>query len=272
MKKTTSIAIGGFDGMHIGHQQLFNVLGDNGAVVVIETGHANMTPGMLRQDHTSYPLKIYELACIKHLDDIGFVEKLLKDFPLLDTIVVGYDFHFGKDRAFSASDLQKNFKGKVVVINEVKYHEVSVHSHVIRNYLKEGAIVEANEMLGHNYSIRGTVVKGQGLGSKSLFPTLNIQSEQLLPKEGVYVTLTRLNDDVSFHPSVSFIGHRVTTDGEMAIESHLLQTVNIEVECLEMVFIDFLRENQKFENLELLKAAISNDIKKAQNKLQKLAL
>ena len=271
--KVNSIAIGGFDGMHLAHQKLFSTLDEAyGAVVVIETGYANMTMGLDRQKYTNHPVKIYELPDIKHLDAQGFVAKLYADFPLLEHIVVGYDFHFGKDRAYDATDLQAYFKGRVSVVEKVTKDDVAIHSHVIREYLRSGDIKQAKHFLGRDYSVSGSVIKGQGIGSKELVPTINIVTNQLLPKAGVYVSLTRINDDVSFHPSVTFLGHRVTTDGKEAIETHILDKDIGEVYSVEVVFMQYLRENQKFEELSDLKEAIFSDINSAQKLLKSLAL
>ena len=98
MKNVKAIAIGGFDGMHVGHQQLFEALGSEGGILVIETGYANLTPQTAREHYSDLPIFYYELGDIRHLDAEGFVAKLLEEFPLLEKIVVGYDFNFGKDR------------------------------------------------------------------------------------------------------------------------------------------------------------------------------
>ena len=76
IKKIDAIAIGGFDGMHAAHQFLFAELGTHGAVVAIETGYADLTPGSHRQEHTHYPIYYYDLEDIKGLSGEGFVEKL----------------------------------------------------------------------------------------------------------------------------------------------------------------------------------------------------
>lgn len=272
-KKITSIAIGGFDGMHLAHQELFSALDEQtGAVVVIETGHANMTKGLERQKYTYHPVFIYHLPEIKHLDAQGFVTKLLEDFPKLEHIVVGYDFHFGKNRAFDFHDLRRFFKGKVRVIDEVCKDGEAIHSHMIRSFLKSGEIRKSKQFLGRDYSIKGFVIKGQGLGAKELVPTINVESDQLLPKSGVYVSLTRINDEVSFHPSVTFIGHRVSTDGKEAVETHILDRDIARVDSVEIVFMDYLRDNQKFDRLDLLKEAIVADIAQAKKVLQVLSL
>lgn len=273
MKNSTSIAIGGFDGMHIGHQELFKALDENGTIVVIETGYANLTPDGYRERYTDYPIYYLHLDAIRHLEGEQFVSFLKERFPKLRKIVVGYDFHFGKDRKYSFEDLKTLFDGEVVVVEEVKHNNDSVHSHKIRAKLQLGDIKGANDFLGHNYTIAGKRVDGQGLGSKELVPTINLDVKGfLLPKEGVYATLTRVDDEEHFHPSVSFIGHRMTTDGSFAVETHILDG---DVECkekAEISFVAFLRENEKFDFIDKLKEAIKKDIMKANKELNRLAL
>jgi len=273
LKNVKAIAIGGFDGMHVGHQQLFEALGDTGAILVIETGYANLTPATAREHYSDLPIFYYELDDIRHLDASGFIAKLLEEFPDLEKIVVGYDFHFGKDRCYNFDDLRELFRGKVEVISEVKIDDDSVHSHKIRAKLQIGDIKGANRFLGYNYTVCGEKVEGQGLGQKKLFATINIDVKgSLLPKEGVYVTTARLNDEEHYHPAVSFIGHRVTTDGSFAVETHILDGEVAEVEKLRLSFVDFIRPKQKFDSLEALKDAIYNDIAVAKKKTGRLSL
>ena len=273
MKNVKAIAIGGFDGMHVGHQQLFEALGSEGGILVIETGYANLTPKTAREHYSDLPIFYYELGDIRHLDAEGFVAKLLEEFPSLEKIVVGYDFHFGKDRCYNFDDLRKLFSGDVEVISEVKLDDDSVHSHKIRAKLQIGDIKGANRFLGYNYTVRGQKVQGQGLGKKELFATINIDAKGfLLPKEGVYVTTARIDDEEHYHPAVSFIGHRVTTDGTFAVETHILDGEVGDVEKLRLSFVDFIRPNQKFESLEALKEAIAEDIAIAKRKTRRLSL
>lgn len=273
LSKVDSIAIGGFDGMHIGHQQLFNQLGEHGAIVVIETGYANLTPGCEREKYTHYPIVYYPLEEIRHLEGKEFVAYLLMQFPHLKKIVVGYDFHFGKDRRYSHKDLKGFFTGDVCVIEQVTIDNDSVHSHKIRAKLQIGDIHGANRFLGHNYCISGEVIAGQGIGKKELVPTLNLECKGfLVPQEGVYVTLTRIDDEEHYHPSVAFMGHRVSTDGSYAIESHILDMNVQHVQRATVCFVRFLRKNQKYETLELLKKAIQTDILNAKKELCHLSL
>lgn len=271
MDSVEAIAIGGFDGMHKGHQALFSELGENGCIVVIETGYANLTPKKERQNYTNYPIVYIELDEVRSLDGAEFIELLKKRFVNLKKIVVGYDFHFGKDRKYSFADIGRFFGGEVKVVDEVTLHNDSIHSHKIRQKLKIGDITGANAFLGHNYSIKGDVIKGQGLGQKELFATINITADGfLVPKEGVYATLTRIDDEEHFHPSVSFMGHRVSTDGTFAIETHIL---DVDVTCSKKAtisFVDFIRDNKKFATLSELKEAIQKDIDVAKKKLNRL--
>jgi len=273
MKNSTAIAIGGFDGMHIGHQSLFSELGDSGTIVVIETGYANLTPKNERENFSKYSILYLELDEIRHLDGAEFITFLKEKFPKLKKIIVGYDFHFGKDRKYSFADLGTMFDGEVKVIKEVSLYNDSVHSHKIRQKVSIGDIKGANAFLGHNYTIRGNIVKGQGIGKKELVATINIEAKEfLIPKEGVYAALTRIDNEEHYHPSVAFVGHRVTTDGSFAIESHILDG---EVTCSDearISFVSFIRENQKFDSLEELKVAIKKDIFAAQKELKVLAL
>jgi riboflavin kinase/FMN adenylyltransferase len=273
-----SIAIGGFDGMHLGHQALFRELDDHGVIVVIETGYANLTPSHHREKFSDKRVIYFDLNDIRHLDAQGFIKLLKTNFPNLKKIVVGYDFHFGRDRRYSFDDLRELFldvcnDGEVVVVEEVKHHNDSIHSHKIRAKLQLGDIQGANEFLGHNYTIEGKLIQGQGIGAKELVATINIEAPDfLIPKEGVYATLTRIDDEEHFHPSVSFVGHRVTTDGSFAIESHILDGSVICSKKADIRFVAFLRENQKFATLPELKKAIESDIAKAKKELKILAL
>ncbi len=260
----TSIAIGGFDGMHYAHQKLFKNLDKDGAIISIESGYANLTPKRYRQEYCKYPIFYYELNSIKHLDGLEFIDLLKNEFPNLNKIVVGFDFCFGKNRKYCVKDLRDIFKGEVVVIDEIKLQEIPVHSRIIREYLKKGDIKTANKLLAKEYKIYGKHIKGQGLGSKSFVPTINLNVQEfLIPKEGVYITKTIL--DNTSYDSISFLGHRVTTDGSFAIETHILNKdlQRVDDSTIQIKFFDKIRDNQKFENFEKLKEQIHLDIEKA---------
>lgn len=256
----TSIAIGGFDGMHVAHQELFNNLDSNGAIVSIESGYANLTPKRYRQEYSIYPIYYYVLENIKNLEGDQFIKLLKEEFPNLKKIVVGYDFCFGKNRKYCIEKLKELFHGEVVVIEEIKIDGIGVHSRVIREYIKDGDIDSTNRFLGKEYKIYGHQIKGQGLGAKNFVPTINLKIDEfLLPKEGVYITKTIL-DNIEYN-SITFLGHRVTTDGNYAVETHILnENIVDKVYTTQIKFIKRLRDNLKFDSFEKLKNQILEDI------------
>ena len=259
----TSIAIGGFDGMHLAHQELFKYLDNNGAIVVIQTPYANLTPKMNRAKYTDYPLYFYDLQLIKHLSAKEFIKLLKQEFENLQTIIVGFDFRFGSKASGTTKTLKELFDGEVIVIEEFSYNGIAVHSRVIRDLISTGKIVEANELLGKNYTITGLHIKGQGIGAKQFVATINIEvSDFMYPSAGIYVTYTYINNIK--YESVTFIGHRVTTDGKFAIETHILnnelKSVNSKV---NIEFLYKLRDNKKFEIYNDLKSQILLDIKQS---------
>jgi len=255
-----SIAIGGFDGMHIAHQELFKNLTKNAAIISIESGFASLTPRNYRQEYTSFPISYYDLKDIKELDGIEFIELLKSDFRNLKKIVVGFDFCFGKNRAYRTDDLKKVFNGKVVIIPEVKLDGFPVHSRYIREFLLNGNIQKANSFLGKEYKIYGKHIKGQGIGNKEFVPTINLEvSEFLLPQSGVYITKSIVNNIE--YPSISFLGNRVTTDTLFAVETHILNTnIKVKDKIVQIKFIKQIRTNKKFASFNDLKNAILKDI------------
>lgn len=252
--KIDSLAIGGFDGVHLAHQKLFEKLSHNGAVLIIEK-NSSITPKKARCEYIKQSCFFYYLDDIKHLTKDEFIEKLKADFPHLKKIVVGYDFMFGKNRQGSPESFKKYFD--VVIVNEIKIDEISVHSSVIREYLKNGNIEKATKFLNHPYKIKGLQIKGQGLGKKEFVPTINLEiKDYLIPKAGVYKTKT------NGKKSISFIGKRESTDNKFAIETHLLENFD-NYDKYEIEFVEFIRENRKFNNFEELKKQILLDIEKA---------
>ncbi len=262
-----TIAIGGFDGIHRGHKKLISKLGKHGALVVVDRNDANLTPMTKRSEYSNYPCAFYHFDIIKDLSGKEFLALLSKDFPNLKKIIVGYDFTFGKYKSHSANDLKIMFSGEVEIIEEYLYKGVSVHSSLIRQKIKEGLMSKANELLGREYSIKGQVIKGQGLGKKELYATINISVQHyIIPKNGVYATRTFLNN--KYYNSISFVGIRHSTDEKFAIETHILDETKVEeAEEIELTFVKFLRENKKFNDLSELKQQITKDIRKAKKSL-----
>lgn len=263
-----TIAIGSFDGIHLGHRQLIDKLGDNGALFVIDKDQANLTPGLKRSEYSTYPCMFYHFLKVKNLSGIEFIELLHKEFSHLKKILVGYDFQFGHNRSCNVYDLKALFEGEVEIVDEFKMDGISIHSSKIREFLKKGMILEANLFLGREYSIIGNVIEGQGLGKTKLVPTVNLKVvDYLVPKDGVYVTRTKIDKKV--YASISFIGNRLSTDGVFSIETHVLDE-NIETPQgnLEVFFVSYIRENKQFDTLGDLKQQIHQDIIEAKEVLK----
>jgi riboflavin kinase/FMN adenylyltransferase len=245
-------AIGGFDGMHIAHQEL---LKKSNFFIVIEKG-SSITPGFDRCYYTNLGCEYLKLENIKNLTPGEFIE-ILKNMNI-KKIIVGEDFRFGKGRKGDINLLKKFFE--IEVIKEIKIDGIGVHSHIIRKFIKDD-IKKANKFLGRNYKIKGIQIKGQGIGSKELVPTINIElfKPYIIPKPGVYITKTN-----SFS-SLTFIGTR-STDNSFSIETHIIEKNFQTKKLIEIEFIEFLRENRKFKNLNELKLQIQKDIQKAKEK------
>lgn len=266
----SELAIGSFDGMHLAHQKLIEELSENGAILFIEHNRGNLTPNEYRCRVIDKACFSYDLSDIKGLSGEEFIDKLKSDFVNLKKIVVGYDFGFGKNRGHDVNDLKKMFHGEVEVISEVKIDNISIHSSTIREILLRGDIKLANRLLNRSYKIVGTKVKGQGIGKKELVPTINLKVKKfLLPKSGIYATKTIIND--TLFDSVTFIGHRVSTDNSFAVETHILdRDIEFNDGEVEIIFLEFIRENKKFNSIDELKKQIEIDIIKTKETLKAL--
>lgn len=253
-----SLCIGKFDGMHIGHQALFSKINasDGGVLRISYDSLPLITPEIETLLHYSiYEVKLHKIKDFNCAEFVGFLKK---NFPNLKRIVVGYDFKFGKDRSCSPRDLEEFFE--VCIVSQVKIDGIAVHKQSIAQALREGQIKRANAMLGREYEIKGEVIKGQGIGAKECVPTINLKiKDYLLPKSGVYATWSEIKG--AKYKSVSFLGHRLSSDGEFAIETHFLDhCVTHAPKEAKIYFVEFLRENQKFDSLSSLKEQIQKDI------------
>lgn len=260
-----AVAIGHFDGLHKGHKELIKRLGENGALIIIESDKATLTPKQRREEYTSVPCFYYDLKNIKNLRGDYFIGLLCRDFKNLKRIVVGYDFKFGKDRGWDKHDLGRIFNGEVIVVSEFCFDGLGVHSSAIKRFLNDGDIYRANRLLGREYSVEGEVIKGQGIGKHELYPTLNlIIYPYTTPKDGVYATRTRIDDKT--YTSITFIGTRVSTDGLFSIENHIIdENLKSTPKNIRICFIEKIRDNMKFYDLKDLKNQIAKDIEIAKN-------
>ncbi len=267
--KITSIAIGGFDGLHRAHQELLSRLDDHGAILIVEKSFSEaLTPGGERCRYSERPCFFLDFSTIKEMSAEDFTAYLHEAFPALRKIVVGYDFRFGKDRLGTPETFRRIPGVEVEIVSEQKEEGISIHANTIRTLIKEGKIALANRLLGRPYRIRGRVVSGQGLGKEHFFPTLNLQTQNfLLPREGVYLTEAIIG--ARSYPALTFIGKRLSTDNAFSVETHILNDViDGPVEEMEILFLDYLRENQKFEKFEDLKKQIAQDVEEGKRYFQ----
>ncbi|RDU66754.1 bifunctional riboflavin kinase/FAD synthetase [Helicobacter didelphidarum] len=294
-----SIAIGKFDGMHRAHMRLLSLVGKNGCALSITSIKSPfVTPPNERERYSEIPFYRLRFEYVRSWDSMDFLKLLVDVLPNLHTIVVGYDFCFGKDRMSSVSDMKDMLESlgkkniQVKVLESQKYNETPIHTSIIKELIKYGDMASANAMLCRFYSIKGRIVRGQGLGKKELYPTINIKSSlYLIPKYGVYASFLQHNNRL--YKGVSFVGNRMSTDNRFCIETHILEdfidlsfyqesqtnlTYNNQQSdrtiCsatsprrdiyIRIFFVEMIRNNRKFNTLLALKEQIQCDIGKAQ--------
>jgi riboflavin kinase/FMN adenylyltransferase len=290
------LAIGVFDGVHLGHR----------AVISTSTQHAKEVDGtpvvvtfdphpakVLRPDSAPHLLTAtqHKIALIR---DLGvahllvqnfnrefaatppeeFVEQLVTKAKPLREICVGHEWSFGKGRAGNLALLKQLGAAhgfNVVGVQAVTVNGEVVSSTAIRRAVAEGDLVKATQMLGREYTILGTVKAGEKLGRKLGFPTANLSahSEQF-PPNGVYVAEARLAGNL--YRGVANLGYRPTVSSanpERLLELHLFDLdKEIYGEEVEVRFLRYLRPEQRFESVDALAAQIARDVQVARESLQ----
>jgi riboflavin kinase / FMN adenylyltransferase len=195
-----------------------------------------------------------------------FVKKIIVEPFKPKLIVVGFDWAFGKNREGTINYLKElgyEFGFKTVIVEEVACKGKKIGARQIRAFLREGNIREANTILGYPFSIIGKVVKGDGRGSLIGVPTANLRVvRQFLPASGVYKTYAII-DGVKI-PSITNVGVRPTFkphDIEQIVETHLLDfNKNIYNKWVHVEFVDWVREERKFDSVNKLVQQIHADI------------
>lgn len=285
--KKTIVTIGTFDGVHLGHQKIIEKLiqetknADCESLILTFFPHPRM---VLNETSTINLLNtLNEKSCLLEkmgLDNLvihpfdrdfsnlsaeEFVKTILVDSFNIQKIIIGYDHRFGKNRAANINDLIE-FGGKygfeVEQISAQEVDSVSVSSTKIRNAIVNGAITLANEFLGYQYVLSGKIIKGKQLGRSIGFPTANLKIEEnykLIPKNGVYIVKSQLQGKTVF--GIMNIGINPTVNGEnLSIEVHFLDfDSNLYNKEISISVIERIREEQKFNSIELLKAQIQKD-------------
>lgn len=198
-----------------------------------------------------------------------FAERILKKTLHACEVHEGYNFRFGHKAAGDVNTLAQfgaEMSFEVKVYPEQKLRGEPVSSSHIRKLIQEGRVSRARHLLARPFCILGTPGRGRGYGSKYTVPTINLaRYEELVPKDGVYVTWTRVGAEC--FDSVTNIGNRPTFGADsFAIESHLLNFHPIELTPeseVEICFLDRVRDEIKFPSVEALREQIARDVKKA---------
>lgn len=193
-----------------------------------------------------------------------FVDAVLASGLPLQSVHVGGNFRFGRDRAGGVDLLRRigDLRGfEVVEVAPVRIHDRVVSSSAIRRCLADGDVAEAARMLGRPYSLVGEVVPGDGRGRALDYPTANLSTgNELIPARGVYVTEAVL--PAARHPAVTNVGTRPTFDGErFLVETHLLEySGDLYHQEMEIRFLERLRDEIRFAGAAALSDQIGRDL------------
>jgi riboflavin kinase / FMN adenylyltransferase len=293
------LALGNFDGVHRGHRKILDrvrrVASERGVTSVVMTFDPH-PPRVVRPDKappllmtTAQKLEAIEGAGVQgtaivrftselsRWDPETFVRTVLVDWLHVSEVWVGANFLFGRDRAGNFTLLRSlgaRFGFNAEKIDPVRYKDFVVSSTRVRRLINEARVDEAGALLGHQYFIDGTVVRGDQRGRTIGFPTANVSSaNELLPPHGVYATTARLDGVV--YPSVTNIGVRPTVDqsGRLSIETHIF---NLDRDLygapIRVGFVQRLRDERAFDSLDALKTQIQTDCDRARVLFERLSL
>lgn len=286
IKDGTSIALGTFDGLHIGHIEVLNrmkaVAKEKHLKSLVYT-FSNHPKEVLTPDDA--PPKIMDveekvqiftrldfdyLALLKFdehqfsIEPEDFIEKILVNQLNMKHLTVGYDFHFGKRGRGNVEMLiekSKIFGYSYEIIEPIKMSETRVSSTLIRELLMAGKIQEANYYLGRYHFVKGTVVRSKGLGRTINFATANLRIKENVStiKPGVYITETILKGER--YRSVTNVGYNPTFEQTgIHLETHIVGIErDLYDEVIEVHFIKRLRDELKFNSVEELLVAMRHD-------------
>jgi riboflavin kinase/FMN adenylyltransferase len=296
--KKTILTLGTFDGVHIGHKKILERITQNTenrqyeSLVLTFFPH----PRMVLQEKSEIKLlntiqeksKLLQATGIENLvihpfnesfsrlTAEEFVRSILVDQFHIHKIIIGHDHRFGRNRTANIDNLiafgvEYGFEVEQISAQEIQ--DVSVSSTKIRIALQEGNMALANEYLGYTYFLTGYVVKGKQLGRTIGFPTANIQISEdykLIPKNGVYVVKTIIDQKEVF--GMMNIGLNPTVNGQkQSIEVNLFDfDADIYGQKLEISLLKYLREEQKFGSVDLLKEQLNLDKQTAQEFVSQL--
>lgn len=287
---TSAVAIGNFDGIHLGHRKILEFLRDRSLQLQLEsivlTFHPH--PRKVIGDGNIQMIQTLDQK-IRSIGDFGIQNIIILDFtPAFAKIsseefvrhfiagalhskevIVGDNFHFGKKRSGDIQSLKKlssKHGFKIFSVPGVKIGRELVSSSEIRNFLIDGEIEKANAHLGSPYMICGKVTKGSSQGRKLGFPTANIHSENEILPSGVFLTQTEVKEKT--FPSLTNIGIRPTFGhSDKQVETFIIGLKHdIYDETISISFLEKLRDEIKFPSPEKLKEQIQDDLKRARER------
>jgi riboflavin kinase / FMN adenylyltransferase len=293
--KKVCLAIGFFDGVHLGHQQIIRqTISDarqHGAIAVVLTfdRHPNaiVAPDKVPPLIYSLPQKLRTIESLgadallliqfdkkfSEQTGEGFIRNLARDFGKIHSVCVGADFVFGHKRGGNVALLEKLGAGlnfSVHGLAAVSLDGEIVSSTRIRETIRAGNLDAASQMLGRTYAISGCVIEGDKLGRKLGFPTANLDATNLiLPPNGVYSGCTKLKGQ--FYRVALNVGLRPTVatgQPQLRVEAHLLDfDGELYGEDLEIEIGEKLRDEKKFVSPEALREQIARDIAEAKRRV-----
>ena len=285
----TTIALGIFDGVHLGHREILNTAKMCSAeknsfsvftfeISTIKKKHGKPYEYIYTENQKN---RIFESMKVEYIyspnasDIMGmsgeeFSEKILKDKMNAKTVVCGENFRFGKGASCGVNELEKfgekyDFNVKSCRILESEGKKIS--SAVIKEYLKNGDITAVNRLLSENYFIEGEIVKGNQIGRTLEFPTINqiFKAGQVIPKKGVYASKCEIEG--KHFNAVTNIGVKPTVAHDIMplAETHILGfSGDLYGKNIKTSLTVFLREEHKFSSIEELKKQIEIDVKEAE--------
>ncbi len=284
------LALGNFDGLHRGHAKIIDRVrrraGERGGTPAAMTFDPH-PPRVVRPDKAP-PLLMTTQQRIEALGRAGmqgvaivrfthemsqwepetFVRNVLVDWLHVVEVWVGANFLFGHDRAGTFSVLRSlgmRYGFRAEKIDAVRYKDFVVSSTRVRRLVSEGRVDEAGALLGHHYFIDGLVVRGRARGREIGFPTANLATDnELLPPAGVYATMAAVNGVA--YPAVTNVGMRPTFDDVegLQIETHLLEGGRDLYDArLRLSFVQRLRDERRFPDVDALRAQIEADCRAA---------
>lgn len=268
--------IGMFDGVHRGHQFVLQHVVDEArqrglqsmAITFDKSGPQTLTPlDQKRLLLTKTGIDRIEVLTfndvLKQMTAREFMQQELRDRLGVKVLLTGYDNRFGHNRTEGFDDYVRYGQELGIEVLQLP-QEGEISSSIIRQLVVEGAISKANELLGNPYTILGSVEHGEHIGTKLGYPTANlvlVDDCQLIPAAGVYAVKIRMENSVEWKHGMMNIGMRPTFDGQsQTLEVNVFRLKeNLYGQQLQVAFFERLRGEQRFDNIEALKAQLQQD-------------